>query len=83
MSNKFDYIVIGGGSGGSATANRAAQYGAKVAIVEEKDYGGTCVNRGCVPKKSFGTRRAFAEPWKKNRTITATMSATGTLILKN
>ena len=46
MSNKFDYIVIGGGSGGSATANRAAQYGAKVAIVEEKDYGGTCVNRG-------------------------------------
>lgn len=63
MSNKFDYIVIGGGSGGSATANRAAQYGAKVAIVEEKDYGGTCVNRGCVPKKilwyASGIRRTL------------------------
>ncbi len=53
MKQHFDYIVIGGGSGGSATANRAAQYGAKVAIVEEKDFGGTCVNRGCVPKKIF------------------------------
>lgn len=63
MSHRFDYIVIGGGSGGSATANRAAQYGAKVAIVEEKDYGGTCVNRGCVPKKIFwyasGIRRTL------------------------
>lgn len=53
MKQHFDYIVIGGGSGGSATANRAAQYGAKVAIVEEKEFGGTCVNRGCVPKKIF------------------------------
>jgi len=43
--------VIGGGSGGIATARRAAQYGAKVAVVERGRMGGTCVNVGCVPKK--------------------------------
>lgn len=51
VSVKVDYLVIGGGSGGVATARRAAQYGAKVAIVEGDRLGGTCVNRGCVPKK--------------------------------
>ena len=48
---QFDYIVIGGGSGGIASANRAAQYGAKVLVIEQKEIGGTCVNVGCVPKK--------------------------------
>src|SRR5688572_646303 len=47
----FDYVVLGGGSGGLASARRAAQYGAKVALVEAADLGGTCVNVGCVPKK--------------------------------
>lgn len=48
----FDLIVIGGGSGGIATARRASSYGAKVALVEvQKRLGGTCVNVGCVPKK--------------------------------
>lgn len=49
--NHYDYLVIGGGSGGIASANRAAMHGAKVALVEAKDLGGTCVNVGCVPKK--------------------------------
>lgn len=49
--NTFDYIVIGGGSGGIATANRAAEYGKKVLLIEKEHIGGTCVNRGCVPKK--------------------------------
>lgn len=48
---KYDLIVIGGGSGGIASAIRAAKYGAKVAVVEQKYLGGTCVNLGCVPKK--------------------------------
>ncbi len=48
---EFDYFVIGAGSGGVASARRAASYGARVAIAEEWDFGGTCVNRGCVPKK--------------------------------
>ncbi|NEQ30760.1 MAG: glutathione-disulfide reductase [Leptolyngbya sp. SIO4C5] len=51
MSYDFDLFVIGGGSGGIATARRAAQYGAKVGIAENDRLGGTCVNRGCVPKK--------------------------------
>lgn len=51
MTYDYDLFVIGAGSGGIAAARRAAQYGAKVAIAEFKDLGGTCVNRGCIPKK--------------------------------
>ena len=51
--NKFDYdlIVIGAGSGGTRTARIAAGYGAKTAVIEGDRPGGTCVLRGCVPKK--------------------------------
>ncbi len=51
MTQSFDYLVIGGGSGGIASARRAAEYGAKVALFESGVIGGTCVNVGCVPKK--------------------------------
>ncbi|WBA11710.1 glutathione-disulfide reductase [Salinivibrio kushneri] len=51
MAKHFDYICIGGGSGGIASANRAAMHGANVALIEAKHLGGTCVNVGCVPKK--------------------------------
>ncbi len=47
----FDLISIGGGSGGLACAQRAAEYGAKAAVIESHRLGGTCVNVGCVPKK--------------------------------
>ena len=47
----FDYLVIGGGSGGIASARRAAAHGANVAVIERGRLGGTCVNVGCVPKK--------------------------------
>lgn len=47
----YDYIVIGGGSGGIASANRAGMHGAKVLLIEGNELGGTCVNVGCVPKK--------------------------------
>lgn len=51
--SKYDYdlLVVGGGSGGVATARRAAEHGARVAICEDHQWGGTCVHRGCVPKK--------------------------------
>ena len=51
MAERYDLLVIGGGSGGLAHAQRAAEYGAKAAVVEYGPLGGTCVNVGCVPKK--------------------------------
>ncbi|HSH85467.1 MAG TPA: FAD-dependent oxidoreductase, partial [Guyparkeria sp.] len=52
MSSKhFDLIALGGGSGGLAVAERAAEYGKRVAVIEPAELGGTCVNAGCVPKK--------------------------------
>ncbi|MEX3937781.1 glutathione-disulfide reductase, partial [Paraburkholderia phymatum] len=47
----YDYIAIGGGSGGIASVNRAAMYGKSCALVKARQIGGTCVNVGCVPKK--------------------------------
>jgi glutathione reductase (NADPH) len=57
----FDLIVIGAGSGGVRAARVAAAYGARVAIVEEHKIGGTCVIRGCVPKKLLVYGAHFAE----------------------
>jgi glutathione reductase (NADPH) len=51
MSFDYDLAVIGGGSGGLACAQRAAQYGARAAVIESGLLGGTCVNVGCIPKK--------------------------------
>ena len=51
MTTDFDLIVIGGGSGGLACAQRAADHGARALVIESHRLGGTCVNVGCVPKK--------------------------------
>ncbi|MFU2164134.1 glutathione-disulfide reductase [Streptococcus pluranimalium] len=51
MTKQYDYIVIGAGSGGIASANRASLHGAKTLLIEASEVGGTCVNLGCVPKK--------------------------------
>lgn len=50
-TREFDFLVLGGGSGGLAAAQRAAEHGANTALIEAERLGGTCVNRGCVPKK--------------------------------
>ncbi|RKS86833.1 NADPH-glutathione reductase [Orbus hercynius] len=60
----YDYIAIGGGSGGIASVNRAASYGKKCAIIEAKALGGTCVNVGCVPKKVMWYGAQIAEAIK-------------------
>jgi glutathione reductase (NADPH) len=62
VSQKFDLVVIGGGSGGLAHAQRAAEYGANAAVIEYGPLGGTCVNVGCVPKKLmwYGAHHAHA-----------------------
>lgn len=64
MSYDFDLFVIGGGSGGISSARRAAQYGAKVGIAESWTLGGTCVNRGCVPKKLMMYASRFPEQFQ-------------------
>src|SRR5690606_17803377 len=57
----FDLVVIGGGSGGLAGAFRAAGHGARVALLEPGEFGGTCVNLGCVPKKAMWLAADLAE----------------------
>ncbi len=61
MSDRYDFVVIGGGSGGIAAARRAAFYGARVLLLEAARIGGTCVNVGCVPKKVMWNTSRIAE----------------------
>ncbi|WP_410013044.1 glutathione-disulfide reductase [Sodalis sp. C49] len=64
MTRHYDYLAIGGGSGGIASINRAASYGRKCALIEAKYLGGTCVNVGCVPKKIMWHAAQIAEAIK-------------------
>ena len=64
MTRHYDYLAIGAGSGGIASANRAAIRGAKAAVIEAKHVGGTCVNVGCVPKKAMWYGAHIAEAIK-------------------
>lgn len=57
----YDLLVIGAGSGGLSTAKTAASYGARVAITDPGPLGGTCVNRGCIPKKMMVYAANFAQ----------------------
>lgn len=61
MAKHYNYVVIGGGSGGIASARRAAEYGASVVLFEDDVIGGTCVNVGCVPKKVMWSTSRIAE----------------------
>lgn len=56
----YDFLIIGAGTGGMAAAKRAAEYGAKVGIIEKEKVGGTCLNRGCTPKKLMVYAADFA-----------------------
>ena len=67
MDMTHDLVVVGGGSGGVAGARRAAALGAKVALVEADRVGGTCVIRGCVPKKLMMYAAAFAHQFDEAR----------------
>lgn len=63
----YDLLVLGGGSGGIASAVRAARYGVKVALVEQGYLGGTCVNLGCVPKKIMFNASMVAAVLRKSQ----------------
>ena len=62
---EFDVVVIGAGPGGYVPAIRAAQLGKKVAIVERKKIGGTCLNVGCIPLKALLRHSEMVEKIKK------------------
>ncbi|MCA9563348.1 MAG: glutathione-disulfide reductase [Myxococcales bacterium] len=61
MTYDYDFLVLGAGSGGLAASKRAASYGARTAIVEKSRVGGTCVIRGCIPKKLMYYAASFAK----------------------
>ena len=63
----FDLFVVGGGSGGVRAARIAAEHGARVGLAEEYRYGGTCVIRGCIPKKLLVYASAFADAFADAR----------------
>jgi glutathione reductase (NADPH) len=75
MGFDYDFLVIGGGSGGVRAARMAATYGARVAVVEEYRVGGTCVIRGCVPKKLFVYASRFADMFELAPTFGWTVDA--------
>jgi dihydrolipoamide dehydrogenase len=64
METTYDVIVLGGGPGGYPCAIRAAQLGLKVACVEEEEYGGVCLNWGCIPSKALIANAHFVEKSK-------------------
>ena len=66
---EYDLIVIGAGSGGLAAAQRAAEHKQRVAIIEMDQLGGTCVNRGCIPKKIYWYSAEFAYDLKHSENL--------------
>jgi glutathione reductase (NADPH) len=67
MPHDYDLITLGAGSGGVAASRRAALHGARVAIVEGRRVGGTCVLRGCVPKKLLMYAAQFGDAFRESR----------------
>lgn len=61
MNFDYDLFVIGAGPGGIAAARSAAIYGARVAIAEQEQVGGTCVIHGCIPEKLMTFAASFSE----------------------
>ena len=68
MTKAFDYdlMVIGAGSGGVRAARKSAEFGARVAVIEEAALGGTCVNVGCIPKKLYVYASEYAAAWRES-----------------
>ena len=67
IAKHFQYLVLGGGSGGIASARRAAEFGVSVGLIEKNALGGTCVNVGCVPKKIMFQAAMHAEEFQDQR----------------
>jgi len=76
MNYDYDLFVIGGGSGGVRSGRRAASLGKKVGIAEESRYGGTCVVRGCIPKKLYVYASEFSEHFEDAKSYGWTLGNT-------
>jgi len=63
----FDLLTIGAGSGGIRASRRAAAFGARVAVAEQRFLGGTCVNIGCIPKKLLSYAAHFRKDLEESR----------------
>jgi len=70
----YDLLVIGAGSGGVRAARKCAEFGAKVAVIEERALGGTCVNVGCIPKKLYVYASEYGAAWQDARASAGTVS---------
>ena len=69
MADEYDLCVIGAGPGGFAAATRAAQRGARVCLIEERDIGGVCLNTGCIPARAIGTTAWLAGAVRRSRSL--------------
>ena len=69
IKEKYDFLVIGGGSGGVRASRMASSFGAKCALIEKSKLGGTCVNLGCVPKKLLVYAAEFAQQFELSKTF--------------
>ena len=65
----YELAIIGAGPGGYQAAIRAAQYGAKVALIEKNELGGTCLNRGCIPTKALYSSAHLIDTIQKGDTL--------------
>ena len=79
MSNNpvvnYDLVIIGAGPGGYRAAEYAAKQGLKVAIIEQDEVGGTCLNRGCIPTKTYVHSATFAEAFERQQQVVAQLRA--------
>ncbi len=72
---KTDILIIGAGPGGYRAAEYAAKQGLQVVIVEQDEVGGTCLNRGCIPTKTYVHSATFAEAYERQQQVVAQLRA--------
>ena len=71
LADTYDLLIIGAGPGGYRAAEYAAKQGLRVAIVEQDEVGGTCLNRGCIPTKTYVHSATFAEAFERQQQVVA------------
>ena len=69
MEETFDVVILGAGYGGASAAIRAVELGKTVALIESREVGGTCLNRGCIPTKALLASSKVLSTIKKSETF--------------